>query len=168
MIASALFYAPLNSQQGDARGSIPAISSADDQVQYAAKTRDQSHAPPRLPNFLPFLGSGDSVFLTSAKIETSGYDIELGFEPKCRGEHRCFYGSFKGSVTPFDPQDERPVRVQLVNGIQGLFYPPSIGAYCSDSSIRWTEHGFYYSIEMKCEAQEMMVKLANSAVRNTR
>jgi hypothetical protein len=168
VIASALFCAPLNSQQEDARGLTPIISSAHDLVQYAARIRDLSHVPPRLPNFLPYLSNGDSLYLTSAKIDAPGYDLDLGFEQDCQGQHVCFYSSFKGSVARFDPPDERPVRAQLVNGIQGLFYPPSIGAYCSDSSIRWTEHSFYYSIEMKCETQEMMVKLANSAVRNKR
>jgi hypothetical protein len=61
------------------------------------------------------------VFLTSAKIDTAGYDLELGFVPDCQGQHVCFYGSSRGSVARFDPPGEWPVRVQLVNGIQGLF-----------------------------------------------
>jgi hypothetical protein len=121
VVVSALSCSLLNGQQDDTQRSTPTISSAFDLLQYAARIRGLLHVAPRLPTFLPYLSSGDSVFLTSAKIDTAGYDLELGFVPDCQGQHVCFYGSSRGSVARFDPPGEWPVRVQLVNGIQGLF-----------------------------------------------
>jgi hypothetical protein len=107
------------------------------------------------------------VFLTSAKIDTAGYDLELA---SCRTVRDSMFVSMvlpEGASRALIHRASGPFGFNSSMGFRACF-PPSIGAYCSDSSIRWTEQGFYYSIEMKCETQEMMVKLANSAIRNKR
>ncbi|MGA2808413.1 MAG: hypothetical protein ABSE87_09770 [Terracidiphilus sp.] len=151
-------------QQNDVSGSKPLISSAEDLQKPAVEVRSQSQVPPRLPSFLPYLDDSAHVYLTSKDIGPSGYDLELGFDRNCEGQHVCFYASFQGRNALVNLSEVKPVRVKLRNGIRGWFYPPQIGAYCSNSSIRWAERGFYYSIEMKCENRGTLVKLANSAI----
>jgi hypothetical protein len=60
--------------------------------------------------------------------------------------------------------DKPGISLNLQHGLQGVFYPFSIGAYCSDSLITWVESGYRYQIYLKCGTKANSVKVANSAI----
>jgi len=125
--------------------------------------RSGSAVPPRLPSYLPYLDAENPIYLNNKTIEPSGYDLELGLDKDCEGQHVCSYGSFRGSKQRIDPTEEKPVRVLLRGGIRGWFYESQCGAYCGDAYIVWSQDGFWYAIGMKGERRSVLLRLANSA-----
>jgi len=126
--------------------------------------RSGSSVPPRLPSFLPRVTADNQVFLNNVDFNSLGYDLRLGVERDCEGEHRCSYGIFLGSKQPIEPSDEKPVPILLWGGIRGNFYDTQCGAYCDESWIVWSQDGFYYAIGITAEKRAVLIRVANSAI----
>jgi hypothetical protein len=54
--------------------------------------------------------------------------------------------------------------VALSGNVQGYFIDAACGANCDDSALYWTEGSNHYSISMKAEKKDTLVKMANSAI----
>jgi len=128
----------------------------------------QSQVPPILPSFLPYVDRQDPVYAISQSITKSSYEVLLVVELPCKGEHRCLYGSVRGSVAPFDHSfngfTPKNFEVSLAKGIKGRFFEADCGAYCDEAYVDWYQNGYYYSIGLKAGEQKQMIEMANSAI----
>ena len=121
--------------------------------------------PLRLPSYFPGTGKGKSgLYAILYRADASTYSIELAYTPDCEGGNACHYGTVSGSSGTIDEDEGTKVPVTLLGGIKGHFIDSECGAHCSDSSIGWTENGFNYSISIKAETKENLIKVANSAI----
>lgn len=136
-------------------------------VQVLGEILAKSSVPSELPAYLPYVNRQNPVYLASISIGKSGYNLMLAFDPHCEGQHECYYASFEGNVSPFEPLDKTGIPVILRDGIRGEFYDSECGSYCDGSYIRWSERGFYYSISMTGETKSMLIRVANSAIQAT-
>ncbi len=133
--------------------------------------REKTAVPLRLPTHIPNLESETELYAIVTSADETGYAVVLGAIPDCQGQHVCSYGTFIGRrsssvATPGDYAlpDKPGISVKLQHGLQGVFYPFSIGAYCSDSLITWVESSYRYLIYLKCGKQANAIKAANSAI----
>jgi hypothetical protein len=126
----------------------------------------ESLVPLRLPTFLPDdISEKNPVYATLRSVSRTGYDIVLEFQPDCGGADACFYAELKGSSTPIVEETEvAKVPVTLQGGIKGYFIDFTCAANCGESYVGWSEGGYYYSIGMKAEKMQTLVKVANSAI----
>jgi hypothetical protein len=69
-----------------------------------------------------------------------------------------------GSTSPIGEKDGPQIPVKLKGGIIGYFVESDCGAHCDDSAIGWREGKYYYSISLKAENKEIMIRIANSAI----
>jgi hypothetical protein len=124
--------------------------------------------PLRLPKFLP--DSGDKEHPIFAILESenpSSYEIQLAWTNDCNGGNSCHYGTIRGSKVPLtENEGRRKVPVRLRGGIKGYFVDTTCGAHCDDSTVGWIEGGYYYSVSLKAEKMEVLVRVANSAIAN--
>ena len=139
--------------------------------------RKATTVPLRLPAFLPSMDDKHPIFTNLGSVDSSHYEIYLGWLPDCEGRNVCSYGSLYGGVSRFlspqeeaardDDEDRAKLMVQpveLSGGITGQFVDAVCYAYCTESYIRWREGRFYYAIGMKAERKETLMKVANSAI----
>ncbi len=133
--------------------------------------REKTAVPLRLPTQIPYLGSATELYANVTSADETSYAVVLGAIPDCQGQHVCSYGTFIGRSSSLVPElgdyslpDKPGVSVKLQHGLQGVFYPASIGAYCSDSLITWVESRYRYQVYLKCETKANAVKAANSAI----
>jgi hypothetical protein len=126
--------------------------------------RRDSAVPPRLPAFLPDVDADHPIYPVIQSAGRSGYNIVLATVLPCEGQNNCLYGSLKGSTTRFDVDGEPGVPVILRGGIRGLFIKSACHAFCTQSYVKWREKSFFYSIGIKAEKKEAVIKAANSAI----
>lgn len=128
--------------------------------------------PLRLPTIVSGLQADDELYAVAKLARQDTYVIVLAATPDCEGQHVCSYGTFIGTRRPLNQIDEystderRGVRVKLVNGITGLFFAPTCGAYCSDSLVVWDEDAYHYIVGLKAGSKQDLVQAANSAIRH--
>jgi hypothetical protein len=139
--------------------------------------REATTVPLRLPAFLPYVDEEHPIFTNASSVDSSHYQISLGWIPECEGQNVCSYGTVYGGVSPFqspqeddardDDQDRAKLTIEPVEvsvGIKGQFIDAVCYAYCTQSYIRWSEGRFYYAIGIKAERKETLMKVANSAI----
>ncbi len=128
----------------------------------------QSRVPPMLPSFLPGVDEAHPVYALSPSIDSNGYEVVLAVELPCEGEHRCLYGSVRGSRSPFNHTfnnvSRKVVPIKLHKDIKGGFIDAICDTYCTEAYAEWKENGYYYSIGMKAGREMQLVKMANSAI----
>lgn len=131
----------------------------------AANLQSTTKLPLRLPNWVPYDDDKDNpVYATVVTATANGYQIELAWVPDCQGAGACHMGYITGgSVSPLEDSGKK-IPVTLNGGIQGYFIDASCGANCDDSAVYWTEGNNHYSISMKAEKMDTLVKMANSAL----
>lgn len=134
--------------------------------------REKTAVPLRLPTHIPNLELETELYAIVTSADETSYAVVLGAIPDCQGQHVCSYGTFIGRTSSLVPElgdyslpDKPGISVKLQHGLQGVFYPPSIGAYCSDSLITWVEGSYRYLIYLKCGTRANAVKAANSAIK---
>ncbi len=75
----------------------------------------------------------------------------------------CRYGTVSGRrVGSGGRVRGRPV--SLAQGVRGCFVNATCGAVCSDSTLTWDQDGFRYTVGIKAEKLETLIKVANSAI----
>lgn len=121
--------------------------------------------PLRLPTWVPYDDDKDNpVFASVASATASGYQVELAWAPDCGGGGACHLGYISGSSSLLEENKGPKIPVTLSGGIQGYFIDAGCGANCDDSAVYWTEGDNHYSISMKAEIKETLVKMVNSAL----
>jgi hypothetical protein len=131
----------------------------------ATKLKATTKVPVRLPSWVPYDDDKDNpVFASVASATANGYQVELAWAPDCGGGGACHLGYISGSNSPLEENKGPKIPVILSGGIQGYFIDAGCGANCDDSAVYWTEGGNHYSISMKAEIKETLVKMVNSAL----
>ena len=125
----------------------------------------ESRVPPRIPTFLPFLDDNLPLYATIRSVDQSGYELDLEYQRDCAGSYACTYARLRGSSAPI-PIDQGDINIAVVlrGGIQGHYIANKCGANCGEPVLKWSEGGFYYTIAMKAEDKETLIKDANSAI----
>ena len=124
-----------------------------------------TNVPLRLPTFIPDDGDKHNpLYPILEEVDKHGYEIQIAWTEDCNGGNACHYGTVQGSDSPIAGSDGKRVPVTLERGIKGSFITSTCGAHCDDSSISWSENGFYYYISIKAEDLKRLTKVANSAI----
>ncbi|MDC0833425.1 hypothetical protein POG22_10465 [Geitlerinema sp. CS-897] len=127
--------------------------------------------PILLPREVPL--PDDPPIYAIADAEADRYEIELAFDPNCRGASACFYGMFAAKRTDGDYYgvgETFAETVELANGVTGYFNPMMCGASCAPPVMEWAIDGVRYRMSLKglsgddAVAREKMTELANSAI----
>ncbi len=122
--------------------------------------------PLRWPSFIPAATGADRPLYVNLLAEgRDNYNMELGWTSDCIGGGYCHYGSIRASTdAPAEPGHEQ-LAVKLRDGISGYFTDSaSCGPRCDDAVVAWSEDGYHYSIRVKAEKKETLIKVANSAI----
>jgi hypothetical protein len=131
----------------------------------ASKLQDQTKVPLRLPTWVPYDDDKDNpVFATVDKAAPDSYEVELAWVSDCQGAGACHVGYISGSASPLPESGGAKIPVTLSGNVQGYFIDAACGANCDDSAVYWTGGGNHYSISMKAEKKDTLVKMANSAM----
>jgi hypothetical protein len=129
---------------------------------------ERTSVPLRLPIFIPpYADEKNAIFAILESVSSRGYKIQLAWAKDCMGGNWCHLGEISGSADPL-PREGRRIPVALGLGIQGYFVDFTCGAHCDDSAIYWNERGYYYSVAMKAERKETLVKMVHSAIASVR
>ena len=138
----------------------------------------KTRVPLRLPAYLPYDepkpkskrkndedAQGEDLTASIVRVDEQSYSIQLAFGKDCTGAHVCRDGGITGSTVFRDEHpDRRKVPVKLHRGIRGSFVDSECGAYCDESVLYWSEHGYHYSISSKAASKKELIRLANSAI----
>lgn len=125
----------------------------------------ETEVPVRWPSTIPAgADEANPIFVNLLSADRTSYDIELGWVEGCTGGNACHYGTVRGSVAPLSENEGVRVPVKLRGGIQGNFIDSTCGAHCDDSAIGWIEGKYHYSISIKAEKKETLIKVVNSAI----
>jgi hypothetical protein len=126
----------------------------------------ETKVPVRWPSFIPAETSAERPLFVNLLTEgRDNYNMELGWTSDCIGGGYCHYGSIRASAdAPSEPGHEQ-VAVKLRDGISGYFTDSkSCGPRCDDATVAWSEDGYQYSIRVKAEKKETLIKVADSAI----
>jgi hypothetical protein len=125
----------------------------------------ETDVPLRWPGIIPAGEDEDNpLYVDLLSADRASYDIELGWVEGCTGGNACHYGTVRGSIAPLSENEGVRIPVKLSRGIRGYFIDSTCGAHCDDSAIGWTEGKYHYSISIKAEKKETLIKVVNSAI----
>jgi hypothetical protein len=125
----------------------------------------ETDVPLRWPSIITAGADEDNpLYVNLLSADRASYNIELGWVEGCTGGNACHYGTVRGSVAPISENEGVRVPVKLSRGIRGYFIDSTCGAHCDDSAIGWTEGKFHYSVSIKAEKKETLIKVVNSAI----
>jgi hypothetical protein len=126
----------------------------------------ETKVPVRWPSFLPAETSDEHPLYVNLLSEgADNYDMELGWTPDCIGGGYCHYGTVRASINPMAEPRRAQAPVKLRDGIVGYFMESSTcGSRCDDAMIGWAEGGYHFSISVKAETKETLIKVADSAI----
>lgn len=123
----------------------------------------------RWPSFIPaWTDKEHPLYVNLLSASKADYNIELGWVEGCIGGNACHYGTVRGSAAPLVENEGVRVPVKLHGGIKGYFIDFRCGAHCDDSAIGWAEGSYHYSISIKAEKKETLIKVADSAIASSR
>lgn len=121
----------------------------------------------RLPILLPYYLANESeinpLYATIINATVSEYSVVLGFSEGCEGGNACRWGTASGKRVRRRPQMSGK-RVVLSKGITGYYVESVCGAVCSDSTVTWYLNRCKYSVGIKAARQDVVVRVANSAI----
>jgi hypothetical protein len=130
-----------------------------------AALEGKTRVPLRWPSFIPdATDEAHPLYVNLLSISQTSYDLELGWTADCTGGNNCHYGAVRGSAAPLAENEGVRVPVTLLEGIKGYFIDAKCDAHCDDSAVGWAEGGYHYSISIKAEKKQSLVKCANSAI----
>lgn len=130
-----------------------------------SQLRGQTNVPLRWPTFIPNVTDKDHpLYVDLLSVNPESYHIEVGWIEGCDGRNVCHFGAVRGSAAPLIENEGRKVLVTLEGGIKGYFIDFTCGAHCDDAAVGWSEHGYYYSINLKAGKKETLIRMANSAI----
>jgi hypothetical protein len=125
----------------------------------------ETGVPLRWPSLIPSGADEEHpLFVNLLSADRTSYNIELGWTEDCIGGNYCHYATIRGSVKPLAENEGVRVPIKLSGGIRGYFIEFKCGAHCDDSSIGWVDGDYHYSISMKAEKKETLIKVVNSAI----
>jgi hypothetical protein len=105
-------------------------------------------------------------------LSATTYIVDLGFTKDCAGGGACRLGEATGGWTADTPGVLSSARggipIALRSGTKGTFYPFTCGASCGDSIILWHVRGIPYTVSLKAGSRSDVLRMANSAIANTR
>jgi hypothetical protein len=125
---------------------------------------ERTKVPLRLPIFPKTGDDENSIFASLSSADESSYEIILGLGPDCLGETACRYGIVRGSSHVLEEKEGARIPVKLLRCIHGYFIDAQCNAHCGDSVVGWGEDGYHYSIGIKAERMNAIIKVANSAI----
>lgn len=118
----------------------------------------------KLPTYLGNESETSKLYATLQSVSDKHYEIVLGFTEDCDGGNACRWGIVRGERNK--PKEfSKGISVQLANKTTGYFIEATCGAVCSDSTLSWSQNGQYYTVGIKAAKVEMLVKVANSAIK---
>jgi hypothetical protein len=143
-------------------------SSQRSKVQDYEKTRstllDRTAVPVRLPTYIPpYADEENPIFAIVDSASSHEYRVQLAWAKNCEGGNSCHLGEITGTTDPLTARGSK-TPVALGFGITGYFVQASVGSYCSDAKVLWSEGAYHYSIAMKCEKKSILVRMARSAI----
>jgi hypothetical protein len=125
---------------------------------------DHTSVPLRLPTFIPpYADDKNPLYAILDSVSPHDYGVQIAWAKDCQGGNWCHLGEIIGSTLP-PPSDGPRSRVELGFGLHGYFVNFTCGAHCDDAGIYWAEGGYYYSIAMKAEKKQILLKMARSAI----
>jgi hypothetical protein len=125
----------------------------------------ESGVPLTWPAFMPSGADKENpLYVNLRSTSRANYEIELGWVDGCLGGNACHYGTVRGSVAPLSENEGTRVPVELLGGIRGYFIDSTCHIHCDDSAIGWAEGNYHYSISIKAEKKETLIKVVNSAI----
>lgn len=114
---------------------------------------------------MPYAGDKEQPLFALITADQNDYVIQLAFSENCEGGNYCHVGLIRGSKSPFEDEGEgKKVPVQLRGGLNGYFIDATCGAHCDDSELLWNEGAYYYSIAMKAERKNVLLRIVNSSI----
>ncbi len=147
-----------------AQGDISASRTSFPVREILSEIKGKTRVPIFLPSELPF--TRDNIYFTS-ELETNGYSATISTMPNCNSTP-CYVASISGKIggEPAQPPP-RGFRsefktIKLARGTQGVFFNVC-GAYCT-ALVEWQYQGVLYRVTMKNGLEEILVKIANSAI----
>jgi len=129
-----------------------------------SEIKGKTRVPIFLPSELPF--TRHNIYFTS-ELETNGYSATISTMPNCNATV-CYVASISGKIgeEPAQPPHRGPrsefKTIKLARGTQGVFFNVC-GAYCT-ALVEWQYQGVLYRVTMKNGLEELLVKIANSAI----
>lgn len=147
----------------NSQGDISALSTSFPVREILSEIQGKTRVPIFLPSQLPF---PKQIYLES-RVETQGYSVVMSHIPNCSGTP-CYIGSISaergGEPAQPPPRGFRSEfkTIKLARGTQGIFYN-GCGAYCT-ALVEWQYQGILYRVTMKNGLEEILVKIANSAI----
>jgi hypothetical protein len=128
----------------------------------------QTSVPLRLPTFIPpYADDENPLYAILDSVSSHEYRIQIAWAKDCQGGNSCHLGEIVGS-TELLPSDEPRSIVELGFGVRGYFVNFTCGAHCDDAAIYWSEGGFHYSVAMKAEKKQVLVRMVRSAIAASR
>ena len=118
--------------------------------------------PPALPTYIS-QEEKKPIYARLGQVTPSYYEIEIAFDKECNWSTACHYGFVSGKKT-LSNKYSRGKQVELAKGIIGYFIEGPCEASCSDSTIRWKQNGYVYSIGIKGGNIKHLTKAAISAI----
>jgi hypothetical protein len=130
----------------------------------------KTKVPVRLPAYLPEHAEKDrSLFVILERADKTGYTVEVAMDPECgEAQHVCYFAYLEGSARPIPENGGRRHKVALQGGITGYVIAETCGAHCDGSAVGWKEGGYYYRIQFKAESKVSLIKVANSAIADSK
>jgi len=127
--------------------------------------KGKTRVPLRWPSFIPdATDEAHPLYVNLLSISQTSYDLELGWTADCVGGNYCHYGVVRGSIAPLGENEGVRVPVELLESIKGYFIDSTCDAHCGDSAVGWAEGGYHYSISIKAEKKQKLIRCANSAI----
>jgi hypothetical protein len=151
---------------------LTATNSGSSQVQgydaIRATLTKHTSVPLRLPTFIPpYADDKNPLNAILDSVSSHDYRVQIAWAKDCQGGNWCHLGEIIGSTLP-PPSDGPRSPVELGFGLHGYFVNFTCGAHCDDAGIYWAEGGYYYSIAMKAERKQILLKMARSAIAASR
>ncbi len=129
---------------------------------------NQTSVPLRLPTFIPpYADDKNPLYAILDSVSSHEYRVQIAWAKDCNGGNWCHLGEIIGS-TDLLLSDGPRSPVELGFGLHGYFVNFTCGAHCGDASIYWTEGGLYYSVSMKAEKKQILLRMVRSAISASR
>jgi hypothetical protein len=121
--------------------------------------------PILLPTYIPESERSNQVFAIIEKSTETEYQIMLASTESCRGDNVCRLGSISGKETTSIPITELQV-IDLNETTTAYFKPSKCTDVCSDAELTWHQGKYLYTFAIKDGSQDILIKIANSAIAN--
>lgn len=126
--------------------------------------KQKTRVPLRLPTYLANEEETSPLYANVEKASASDYSILIDFTEDCNGATACHYGRVTGQAVKPGAKHDKGKAVKLANGITGHFVDAKCERICGDSELSWDANGYRYTVGIKAEKEDKLIKVANSAI----